>query len=78
MCDFHVDDSAKGRHEMILGIYLSIGLVFNLKLSDRVIEADNEPFKAYTAPVVDFGMYGFKYLNTGNITSEYLFTNAYA
>ena len=33
----HVDDSAKGRYDMILGRDLLTELVLNLKLSDNVI-----------------------------------------
>ena len=31
-----------------------------------------------TAPIVDMGMYEFKYLNTGNITPEEYFMNVYS
>ena len=62
MC--HVNESAKGRYDMILGIYLLIDLVLNLKYSDHVIESDGGPVKGYLAPMVDLGMYEFKDLNT--------------
>ena len=45
---------------MILGIYLLISLGLNLNLSYNVIEADDEPFKGTTAPMVDLGTYEFK------------------
>ena len=51
----HVDDSTKVRYHMILGRYLLIYLGLNLKLSDHVIEADDGPFKGYTAPMVSMG-----------------------
>ena len=35
-----VDDSAKGRYDMILGKCVLTELVLNLKLSEHVIEAD--------------------------------------
>ena len=65
---FHVDDSNKGRYDMILGqdIWTELGL--NLKFYEHVIEADDGLFKGSTTPMVDLGTYGFKYLNTGTIT----------
>ena len=67
--DFCVDESDKGRYDMILGrdIFTSLGL--NLKFSDHIIETDDGPFKGYTAPMIDMGKYYFKYLNTEDITS---------
>ena len=41
---FHVDYSAKGRYDMILGRNLLSELELNLKLSDNVIEVDDGPF----------------------------------
>ena len=58
-----MDDSTKGRYNMILGQDLLTELVLNLKLSDHVIEADSEPFKGSTTPTNDLGTYIFKYLN---------------
>ena len=57
--DFHVDDSSKGRYDMILGRYLLIELGLNLKFSEHVIESDDGPFKGSTTPMVDLGMYVF-------------------
>ena len=65
----HVDYSAKGRYDMILGRYLSKELGLNLKFSDNVIEYYDGPFKGSKAPVVDLGTYEFKYLNTRKITT---------
>ena len=48
----HVDDSAKGRYNMILGRDLLTELLLNLKLSARVIEAYDGPFKGSTTPMV--------------------------
>ena len=66
----HVDDSTKGRYDMILGRYLLTALGLNLKFSDCVIEADDEAFKGSTSSMVDLGTYEFKYLNTGNIRPD--------
>ena len=49
----------------------------NLKFSEHVIEADDGPFNRSTTPMVDFGTYIFKDLNTGKITPEETFTNSY-
>ena len=68
--NFHADDSAKVRYDMILGKYLITYLGFNLELSDHVIEADYGYFKGYTTPIIDMAMYQFKALNTGKITTE--------
>ena len=62
MQKFHVDDSAKGRYDMIMGQDLLTELVLNLKFSEHVIEADDGTFKGYTTPMVNFGTYIFKYL----------------
>ena len=53
-------------------------LGLNLKLYDHFIEADDEHFKWSTALMVDMGTYEVKDLNTGRITPEELFINAYA
>ena len=66
----HVYESAKGRYDMILGRDILTSLGLHLKLSDHIIKADDWTFKGYTTPMVDFGMYGFIYLNTGEITPE--------
>ena len=52
-------------------------LVFNLEFYEHVIEADDGNFNGSTAPMVDLVAYIFKDLNTGKITPEELFTNAY-
>ena len=49
----------------------------DLKLSDCIIEAYGGTLKGSTTPMVDFGTYGFKNLNTGKITPEEPFTNTY-
>ena len=41
-----------------------------MKLSDPVIEADDETFKGSAATMVDLGTYKFKDLNTGKIKPE--------
>ena len=75
---FHVDDSTKGRYNMILGKYILSELWFNLKLSQHVSEAGYGPFKGSKIHMVDLCVYVFKYSNTGEITPEELFTDAYA
>ena len=72
-----MDDSAKGRYDMILGRDISTELWLNIKYSEHVIEVDDGPFNGSITPMVDLGTYIFKDLNTGKITPEYSFTNAY-
>ena len=55
----HVDESAKGKYDMILGRYLLTELGLNLKFSDHIIEAGCGPFKGYTTSMVYLGMYEF-------------------
>ena len=62
-CNFHLGERAEGRYDMILGRYVLTALVINLKLSDRIIEADDGPLKGLTAPIVDLGMCEIKDLN---------------
>ena len=57
---FYVDDSTKGRYNMILGRYILNALVLNLKLSDHVIESYDGPLKGSTATMADMGTYEFK------------------
>ena len=45
----HVDDSINGRYDMILGRYLLTTLGLDIKPSDQVIKADDDPFKGSTA-----------------------------
>ena len=40
-------------------------------------QTDDGPFNGFTTPMVDLGTYIFKDLNTGKITPEESFTNAY-
>ena len=44
----HVDDSVKGRFDIILVQYLLTELGLNLKFSEHVIKADDGPFKMST------------------------------
>ena len=71
----HMDDSAKGRYDMILGQDILTELVLNLKFSEHVIKADDGTFKGSTAPMVHLGMYIFKDLNTEKITPKESFKN---
>ena len=73
-----MDESAKGRYDMILGRDILTELGLNLKFSNRVIKAYDRTFKGYTTSMVDLGMYLFKDLNTYKITPEESFTDAYA
>ena len=73
----HMDDSAKGRYDIILVQEILTELRLNLKSSDHVIKADDGTFKGSKTPMVDLGMYEFKDLNTGKITLKELFTNSY-
>ena len=63
----HVDDSAKGRYDMILGRDILTELGLHLKFFERVIEADVGSFKRSSTPIVDLGTYIFKDLNTGKL-----------
>ena len=65
-----MDDSTKGRYDMILGRDLLIDLGLNIKFSDNVIEADDGPLKGSKVPMVDMGKYGLKDLGTGESTPE--------
>ena len=67
-----MDDSAKGRYNIILVQDILTELGLNLKFSEHVIKADYVPFTGSTTPMVDLGTYIFKYLNT----PKELFTNA--
>ena len=60
MWNCHIDDSNKGRYDMILGRYLLTKLEWNLKFSDHFIEADDGPFKGCTMSMVGLGTYEFK------------------
>ena len=64
----HMDDSSKGRYNMILERDLLTELGLNIKLSEQVIKADYGPFNGSKTPMVDLGTYIFKYLNTEKIT----------
>ena len=72
----HVNDSAKGRYNMILGRDILTELGLNLKLSEHAIKADDGTFKGYTTPMIDLVICVFKYLNTGKRTPKESFTNA--
>ena len=75
--NFHVDEYAKVRYDMILGKYLITELGLNLKFSEHVIESGDGPFNGSTNSMVDLGTYIFKYLNTDKITPKEFFTDAY-
>ena len=62
---------------MMLGRDLLTPLGLNLKISDHVIKSNDGPFKGSKSPMIHMGTYEFYDLNTGNITPEESFTNAY-
>ena len=66
----HVYEYAKGRCNVILGRYLLIELGLSLKCFEHVTESDDGTFKGSTTPMVDLGIYIFKYLNKGKITPK--------
>ena len=49
-CQFYLDDSAKGRYNMILGRALISELVLNFKFSYHIIKADYGPLKGLPYP----------------------------
>ena len=57
MWNCHVDESVKGRYDMIVGRYLLTELVLSLKVSHHAIEAYDGRFKGSTEPMVDLGTY---------------------
>ena len=69
-CKCHLDDSPKGRYDMLLGQDMLTELVLNLEFSEHVIEADYGPFIRSTTPMFDLTAYIFKDLNTEKITPE--------
>ena len=73
----HVDESTKGRYDMITRRDILTSLGLNLTLSDHAIESDYLAFKASTETTVDLGTYEFKYLNIGKITPEESFIISY-
>ena len=64
----HVDESAKGRYNMLLGKYVLTELGLHLKFSEHATKADDRPFKGSTTPMGNLGTYMFKDLNAGKIT----------
>ena len=58
-----MDDSPKGRYDLILGRDILIELLLNITSSEDVIEVDDRYFKGSTTPMVDLSKYIFKYLN---------------
>ena len=70
MWDCHVYEYAKGRYNMIWGRYILTKVELNLKFSYHIIEVEYGPLKGLTAPLVDMGMYGYKNISTGKITTK--------
>ena len=57
MWNCNVDESTKGRYDMILDINILVALGLKLKFSDHLVETYYAPLKGYTPLVVDLGMY---------------------
>ena len=53
----------------------SIGKHF--KIYEHVMERGGGMFEGLTSPMVDFGAYEFKYINTGKISPEEYYMSAY-
>ena len=68
--NYHVDESAEGIYDIILGRYILTTLGLSLKFSDHVIEEYYGPLTGSTESMVDLSRYEFKDLNTGKITPE--------
>ena len=60
---------------LIRDIWTESGL--NLIVSKHIFEECNGHLKVSTASMIDLVTYEFKYLNTGKITSDKSFINAY-
>ena len=75
--NFHLGDSSKGRYNMILGIDRLKIIRITFKWSDDVVKVYGGTFKESMAPMVGLGMHKFKYLNTGKLTPDESFMNAY-
>ena len=76
--NFHVDDSTRGRYDMILCKDLLIELRLNLKSFYHIIASYDGTFKGSLKTIIDLGMYEFNDLNTGNITTEEILLNIYS
>ena len=63
---------------MVWGRDILPELVLKLKFSNHFIDGYGRPFKGSKSPMVDLGMYEFIYFETGKITPEELFMNAYS
>ena len=70
-------ESAKDRYNIILFRDLLTTLGLNIYFSENVINGGVRSLKGSTLPMVYLGIHEFKDLNTGRITSEEYFMNAY-
>ena len=77
MWECHVDESTKGRYNMILGRDILTELGLSLKFSEHVTIWGDGPLKCSASPMVDFVTYKFKVLNTGKTTTDESFINAH-
>ena len=71
-----MDESAKGRYDIIWGRDILSALEIYLKFSDHVIKSYARPFRVSTATMVFLGQYSLKDLNAGKITPESSFKSS--
>ena len=62
MWKFHVDESAEGRYNMILGRDLLTALGLDLNFSENIIIVSDKLYERSSATMVDLGNYDYKYL----------------
>ena len=60
---YHVDDSTKYRHAMILGRYLLKALGIYITFSNHIVSEGDGTYIIYMAPMVDLNNFNFKLLN---------------
>ena len=65
-----MDDSSKSGYIMIVLRDLLITLGLNLKFPKHVIKGGESPFEGSVSPIIDLGLYYFKGLKAGKITTE--------
>ena len=67
---FHLDKSASGSYDMILGRYLPTTLGIYLKFSDDIIIFGEGPYKGCSAPMVDVSNYEFNIITAKIVKPE--------
>ena len=58
----HVDESAEGRHYIVLGRDLLTTLIIDINISKNVIIGGAGPYEVLSAPMAAISNYGFKSL----------------